>query len=222
MIDQGKPSELLEYILEIKQSSIDRRLPSLKVLSDEMGVSITSLREQLEVAKMLGLVDVKPRKGISLNNYSFKPAIWESLSYAIKLKPKYFDDFFDLRMHVEKSYWHQAVSKLENEDKLELQELMKDAWKKLQGNPARIPHQEHRKLHLGIYKRLDNTFVIGILGAYWDAYEAEGLNIVTDYDYLKNVWNYHQRLVDCICDNKLDEGYEILAEHFELLYQRPE
>ena len=52
--------------------------------------------------------------------------------------------------------------------------LIERALEKLRGTPVQVPHEEHRKLHLMIYSRLDNPFVTGILEAYWDAYEAVG------------------------------------------------
>ena len=59
------------------------RLPSLTDLSEELGVSISSLREQLEVARALGFVEVRPRTGIRRLPYTFGPSVSESLSYAI-------------------------------------------------------------------------------------------------------------------------------------------
>ena len=52
-------SEFFSYLLRSTDSDTDK-LPALKDLSLEMGISISTLREQLEVAKALGLVDVKP------------------------------------------------------------------------------------------------------------------------------------------------------------------
>ena len=86
---------------------------------------------------------------------------------------------------------------------------------------VKIPHGEHRQLHLGIYRRLDNPFVLGILEAYWEAYEAVGLNVFADYDYLQHVWSYHQRMVDSIRAGNLPDGYQALVEHKDLLYHRP-
>ncbi|MBC8509431.1 MAG: hypothetical protein H8D34_31660, partial [Chloroflexi bacterium] len=40
-------------------------------------------------------------------------------------------------------------------------------------------------------------------------------------DYLKEVWNYHQQMVDAICEGDLEAGYQALVEHTDLLYHRP-
>jgi DNA-binding FadR family transcriptional regulator len=213
-------SEFLRYLAvheEVKDG-----LPPLKKLSEELGVSIASLREQLEVARALGLVEVKPRLGTRRKEYSFTPAVRQSLGYALALNNEYFRKYSELRNHVEAAFWDEAVRKLTDEDKNELRAIIARAFEKLQGSPIRVPHEEHRSLHLLIYKRLENPFVTGILEAYWDAYELVGLNVFTGgYEYLQEVWRYHQQMVEAICNGKYEEGYRALIAHTDLLYQRP-
>ena len=76
-------------------------------------------------------------------------------------------------------------------------------------------------MHLTIFSRLNNPFVIGLIEAYWDAYEIVGLNVFSDYEYLERVWNYHQQMVDAILDDDYDAGYQALIEHVGLLHHRP-
>ncbi|MEN8172581.1 MAG: FCD domain-containing protein, partial [Chloroflexota bacterium] len=197
------------------------QLPSMNTLSDELDLSVARLREQIEVAKALGYIDVRPRTGIRRLPYTFTPAVWQSLSYALVISGGAFEAFSDLRRNVEMAYWEQAASLLEKEDHSILNALMQSAWDKLKGTPIRIPHKEHRELHLMIFSRLENPFVFGILEAYWEAYEAIGLGVYADYDYLKDVWNYHQKMVDAICAGDFAAGYEALIEHVDLLYHRP-
>lgn len=209
-------SEFIEYLLQTTDSQRES-LPSLKELSDEIGISISTLREQLEAAKILGLVDVKPRRGIRLLPYDFTPAVDATLCYAIQKDQNYFEDFVDLRRHLEYSYFPQAVDLLQDRDHEELRALVKSAWDKLRGKPVRIPHQEHRQLHMTFYKRLNNVFVSGLLEAYWDAYEAVGLNVYTDLVYLEQVWTYHQELVEAAIDQEKERGLKILQDHFDLM-----
>ena len=209
-------SEFFDYLLESADPDTDK-LPALKDLSQELGISISTLREQLEVAKALGLVDVKPRLGIRYQPYSFTPAINATLNYAIQQDPSYFDDFVDIRRHLEYAYFPQAVDLLVESDHAELRRLVKSARGKLKGSPVRIPHGEHRELHMTFYKRLNNVFVSGLLEAYWDAYEAVGLNVYADLDYLEQVWSYHDQLAEAAIQKDKERGLEILREHFNLM-----
>lgn len=211
-------SEFLRYLARHEEAN-GERLPSLSALSQELDVSIASLREQLEVARALGLVEVRPRTGMKRLPYSFTPAVRQSLAYAITNDKNNFEAFADLRQHVETAYWYEAVTLLTPQDQEHLRDLVTKAWEKLRGNPIQIPHKEHRELHLGIYRRLNNPFVTGLLEAYWGAYEAVGFNFYTDINYLEEVWRYHQKMVDSICDQDFDSGYKALNEHTDLIYQ---
>ena len=151
--------------------------------------------------------------------YNFAPAVLKSLDYAIALNKDHFVAFADLRQHVEIAYWREAVKMLTVEDHKTLQGLVASAWEKLRGSPIEIPHPEHRELHLTIYQRLNNPFVTGLLQSYWGAYETVGLNFFTDYNYLTEVWNYHQQMVDAICANDVEAGYKALSEHTDLIHQ---
>ena len=197
------------------------RIPALTDLSEEQGVSIASLREQLEVARTLGFVEVRPRTGIRRLPYSFGPSVSESLSYAIALDRSHFDAYADLRKKVEADYWYDAVTSLTSTDKQELTQLVEQALGMLKGDPIQLPHQEHRQLHLTIFRHIENPFVIGILEAYWDAYEEVGLNRYERLEYLEEVWLYHQRMIAAISAGEFDEGYKALIEHFDLINTRP-
>lgn len=218
-------SEFLEYLAAFtqngQQEGNNAQLPSLNDLSKELGVSVAYLREQLEVARALGLVEVRPRTGIRRLPYTFLPAVRQSLTYAIQIDPRHFEEFADLRNQIEAAYWDKAVRLLTLEDHSMLKDLVNQAWRKLKGQPIQIPHNEHRLLHLGIYHRLDNPFVNGILEAFWDAYEAVGLNLYAGYSYLTDVWTYHQQLVDAICAGDIEAGYQALIRHKDLLHHRP-
>ncbi|HXQ32783.1 MAG TPA: GntR family transcriptional regulator, partial [Anaerolineales bacterium] len=73
-------SEFLRYLATNEEA--ENGLPTLNDLSQELGVSLASLREQLEVARALGLVEIKPgRGGTRRRSFSFTPAIRQSLGY---------------------------------------------------------------------------------------------------------------------------------------------
>lgn len=220
-----KPFDFVLYLAKVFREENDgsgdnsSRIPSLNQLSIQTGISIATLREQLGVARALGLVEVRPRTGIRLLPYSFSPAVYQSLSYAIACNRHNFDLFADLRRHVEANYWFEAVQALTAEDQVYLQQLVTRAENKLNGHPVRVPHKEHRQLHLNIYGRLQNPFVIGIMEAYWDAYETIGYSQYSDLKYLKKVWQYHRQIVDAICEGDHQGGYQALLDHMALIDQ---
>jgi DNA-binding FadR family transcriptional regulator len=213
-------SEFLSYLSK-NRFEPGQRLPALEEVAKILGISIGKLREQLEVARTLGLVEVRPKTGIRVQPFSLLPCLRIGLRYALATDPMAFGQIGDLRNHLETTFWEQAVRSLMPEDKERLRTLVDRAWEKLRAERIQIPHAEHRDLHLTIYSRLENPYVRWILEAYWDAYEAVGLNLYADYDHLSEVWTYHARMVDAIESGDYEAGYLALVDHAELLPHRP-
>ena len=213
-----KLSDFLVYLIQ-HQTKLGR-IPPLSILSKELGISIASLREQMESARILGLVEAKPKLGIRQLEYSFSPPVLASITFAAALKMEYFNQFFDLRNHIEEAYWYQATSALRPEDIQKLQKFVQSAKAKLNGRPIRIPHEEHRDIHLTIYSRINNTYVIGLLESYWDLYETVGLSTFSDLAYLSSVWDYHEKMVNAISVGDFAAGFQLLKEHMKLISQR--
>ncbi len=216
----GLGSEVLEYLAAMPNGA-GGQLPSIGELAGQLDISPGKLREQLEVARALGFVEVRPRTGIRTLPYSFSPAVRTSLRFALARDRKHFEAFGLLRQHVEASFWEEAARLLTQEDLAHLTDLVARAWEKLRGRPIEIPHGEHRDLHLTIYSRLNNPFVRGVLEAYWDAYEAVGLNVYADYEYLTEVWTYHERMVQSLLVEDYAAGHAALVQHTSLLHERP-
>ena len=216
MIVSNIDSAFLRYLLT-QGCQPGARLPSLDEISDEIGISIGKLREQFEVARVLGLVEASPRRGIRCLPYEFAPAVRLSLMVALALEPGAFRSFSTLRIHLETAFWDEAVALLTDEDKAHLHELVAQAKAKLNNERAQIPFAEHRAFHLGIFCRLENPFVLGLLEAYWDAYDAVELSTYADYSYLTEVWDYHQRIADALSRQDYTAGKEALIQHMRLI-----
>jgi DNA-binding FadR family transcriptional regulator len=209
-------SEFLQYLLR-NTDSPGGHLPSLSQISAETGVSVGKLREQLQVARMLGWVEISPRRGIHLLPYNFLPAVRLSLMMALSLDRDAFHQFSVLRIHLETAFWDEAVGLLTEADRSDLLELVEHARLKLGQDRIQIPHQEHRAFHLMIYRRLNNPFVLGLLEAYWDSYEAVELNTYADYGYLQEVWSYHARIAEALARGDHALGKQLLIAHMALI-----
>ncbi|MBK8904877.1 MAG: FadR family transcriptional regulator [Anaerolineaceae bacterium] len=212
-------STFLRYLVDSKVAP-GERLPTLNQIGKELGVSVGKLREQLEIARGLGLVSVRPRVGIVREPFDFSQAVLAGVLFGLGTGEAQFKQFSDLRQAIEIDFWETAVRGLTPEDKAYLQLLVAKAWAKLKGNPIHVPNEEHRQLHLAIFCRLENPFVQGMLAAYWDAYEASELTRFSPYDYWLEVWEYHEKIVEAIVRDDYAGGLELLNAHFGLLPER--
>jgi len=216
-------SDLLNYIIRNDLQPGDR-LPSINELQEDqhLGVSASKIREQLEVARALGLVEVRSKTGTRLQEYSFTPAVRLSLFFAVATDLHHFEQFSALRTHLEVAFWHQACERLTSEDIGEMRGYIESARAKLSDRWIHIPYQEHRAFHMAVFKHLENPFVKGLLEAYWDAYEAVEVNRYADYAYLQSVWNYHERILDAICTGDFEAARNAFIEHTRLLHYQSE
>lgn len=212
-------SDFLRYLIT-HGCEAGTRLPALSQIGEELEISVGKLREQLEVARALGLVDARPRRGLECNEYSFRPAVFQSLIFALNLDRSLFHAYSTLRCQLEIAFWEEAVGRLTVDDKRELLGLVDQAWAKLQQERIQIPHAEHRAFHLTIFRRLENPFVCGLLEAYWDAYEAVDLNTYADYTYLTAVWRYHQQIAEAIAQEAYTVAKQLHQDHMLLLNTR--
>lgn len=210
-------SQFLNYLIETRLAP-GERVPTLQEIGSELGISVGKLREQLEVARNLGLVSVRPRVGIQREPLDFSKAVLPSVLFSLGTGEATFAQFSQLRRAIETELWPAAVVLLTDEDKQRLRETVNQAWNKLRGQPIHVPNGEHRQFHLLIFSRLDNPFVQGLLASYWDAYEASELTRFASYQYWLDVWTYHEKIVDALCANAFDQGRQLLVEHFDLLH----
>jgi DNA-binding FadR family transcriptional regulator len=213
-------SPFLRYLIT-KQIAPGERLPTLNQIGSELGVSVGKLREQLEIARSLGVVSVRPRVGIVREPFDFSQAILASVLFGLGSGEAQFEQFSDLRQAIEIDFWEKAVARLTAVDKQKLNRIVASAWDKLKGNPIHVPNDEHRQLHLTIFSQLENPFVQGMLAAYWDAYEASELTRFSPYDYWLEVWAYHEKIVAAIVKDDAVLGLALLKAHFALLPTMP-
>lgn len=213
-------SEFLQYLSKRAANGEDR-LPPLTVLSKELKISVASLREQLEIARVLGFVDIKPKTGIRWLPYQFAPSVLVSCAYAIELSSEYLVQFRDMRNHLEAAYFLEAVKQLTEKDVEELFVIVESAENKIEGYPPLLPHAEHRDLHLLLFSHIENIFLKGILDVYWEIYEYLGYSVVSDHKYLKNVWGYHRKICEAIAEEDLDRAFQLFMDHKELIRWSP-
>ena len=226
MASEDLGNAILHYIVEKGASDAGHpkeiKLAPMDELADEMGVSRGKVREELLAAQAFGVVEMRPGDGTYVRPFDFYTPARTLVLYAISRDRANFDRLYELRQNLEVSFWDAAVSKLTNEDVRELRDTIERAERRLGGTPVEIPHAEHREFHMGLFKRLDNEFVRGLLRSYWDAYEAVGLHRYFEYQYYARMWSSHKAMVDAVADGRIGEGRKIVAGHFTLLQTRLE
>ena len=224
MLKDRLPFDVLQYIVQEGLQTADgaelTKLPAIGDLAKELRVSRGKLREELIAAQAYGAVEMRPGDGTYVRPFDFYAPIRTLVLYGIAADRGNFDRYYNLRAHLEITFWVKAARALNPGDLDLLYSILDRAQGKLQSAPVEIPHEEHRELHMRIYDRLDNPFVQGLLQAYWDAYEAVGLHRYFDLTYFERMWSWHRDMVDAIATGEYAQGQEVLIRHFTLLEDR--
>ena len=199
---------LLSYLAEATKN--EQTIPSIAELSSILGVSIASVREQLEVARQLGFVEVRPRTGIQVKPFSLSPLINLGLSYGQHVEPQILADYSNLRKHLELGYWDEAVKVL-NEDHFEYMQFLVDvAFRKLMRKPAIIPEEEQSEFHLTLFRPLGNNVLNNLLQVYWEMTVSNGGKYFTDLDDMLSTWSKRQALVEALREGNFAKGRSAL------------
>lgn len=215
MIMRADKGNLLEYLAKAVLDG--SAIPTIAELSKQMGVSPAAVREQLEVARRLGLVEVKPKVGIQPLDFSLTAPLVLALDYGLKVRPDYFDHYSDLRRHIESAYWYEAVPRLTPQDVKVLEALVVTAEHKISQTPIQRPDLDHRDFHLKIFSRLDNPVVSSVLEAYWDMYLNSGMTYYMDQAYLERVWSAHREIAEALAQRDFERGHQALVTHMDLM-----
>ena len=208
-------SPVLKYIADAVRK--DEPIPSIAELSAQLNISISSLREQLEVPKQLGFVEVRTRTGIQKNKFSLTRPLTLAMSYGLRGDEELFQEYSSLRRQLEIAYWYEACALLEKNHIQELEKFVASAIWKINQNPVVMPIPEHRNFHLAIYRPLNNRVLISILETYWNLYQASNIHYYRNHEYLESVWSYHRQMLDAITSKAYEKGYKALVTHFELM-----
>ncbi len=212
-------SEILWFIIENGYQPGDQ-LPTIQEISEVLGISVAKTREALEVARFMGVVEIRPGRGTRVADYRFAPVMTISALYAIGQDAAHFEHLRQFRNALELHFWSEAASHLSKDEIALLRDLVERAGKKLEQRPIQVPTIEHRAFHVAIFEGLGNPFVLGVVEAFWEAYVALGLNLYVDLDYHRQVWNYHERIVDAIQAGDIEQSRQLFIEHIELLDHR--
>ena len=213
MINELSP--VLKFIADATRQ--DEPIPSISELSSQLGISTASVREQLEVPKELGFVEVRTRTGIQKHEFCLTRPLTLSMTYGLRVDPELFQEYASVRRQLEIAYWYEACALLGKSQIEELQTLEERANWKINQSPVVIPTPEHRSFHLAIYRPLNNRVLNSVLETYWDLYEASRIQYYRNHEYLESVWSYHRQMLDAITSKAYEKGYEALVTHFDLI-----
>jgi GntR family transcriptional regulator, transcriptional repressor for pyruvate dehydrogenase complex len=149
-----------EIIYQIEQGSLKPgdKLDSQRVLTKKLNVGIGCVREAIQSLSLAGIVNVRPGKGVYINNISieslFNPA---QINIALSFKSKKdIMDFCDAREVIEIGAIKYIIKHIKEQDILELEKLLDDMSKFIEENHTDLFRICDFKFHTSLIKSADN------------------------------------------------------------------
>lgn len=163
MFDRLEKTSYPELIAQrIRSLILDRqlgagdRLPSERAMSEQFGVSRSSIREGIKLLNALGWVDIRIGDGIYVSS-NLSQSVLESLSWAIVLTESVASELIEARMVIEPQIAAFAAERATDGDKANIQETI-DRMQRHMGNVEEVIRAD-MDFHLAIAKAARNQIL---------------------------------------------------------------
>ena len=171
------------------------------VLADELGISITPLREAIRRLSGEGLIDLEGHRNARVARMDADEA----------------RELFETRRALDPEAIALACDRRTDADIARMQEALTHLLPVTQqwGEPALIAHRE---VHQAIYVASHNTVLVRLLDDVWDKsdrYRRVGLQLPPGAEPRTRDFEEHGRMVDLVIARKADEAYELMRNHID-------
>ncbi|WP_432666111.1 FadR/GntR family transcriptional regulator [Wukongibacter baidiensis] len=209
--------QIQEMILDGKLKKGDK-LPSERDLSNQLGISRTSIREALRALEIIGLIESRQGEGNFIKG-RMESSIFEPLSVMFILSGGRPQDILEVRRIIEVEGAILAAKEINDDQKEELIEIMNQLRN---AKDEKESSEFDRKLHFMIAKCTGNHLIMNLFNvistlmkdfikdARWEILKAN-----KSQEFLVN---QHQLICDAIIENDPDKAGLAMKAHIEYIY----
>lgn len=193
---------------------IDDKLPTERVMAEELGLSRSSIREALRTMENMGMLECRQGSGNYLTG-NLSKIFTESIGMMLLLEQISYDEINTLRRTIEIDAYKLAVQNI-TEDILEKLKATFKSMKESQGNEMIVKDKE---FHYLIIRASGNKLIISIMEALEELYtESVGHILNKVSEEMKNkLLVIHKRMLEGIVNKDVVEGCKALEEHYDIV-----
>ncbi len=195
------------------------KIPSERDLSSELGISRQSIREALNRAEVMGLIEVRQGEGSFILS-SLKGSLKPPLTVIIEKEVERILDFLEIRKLVEG--WCAEKAAVEASGK-ELED-MKDTLNKMKKVASKDKQWEELdlELHLSIAKATHNIIAIHIMDALKVNFNLffRFTKSMPSSERLDILWQHHYDIVDAIARKDSESAKQNVIEHLNFIEEK--
>ena len=188
------------------------RLPSERDLAELIQVSRNAVREAYHALELSGVVEI--RKGTEGGTFIKDPchkAITQSISDLLFLRKIRLADITEARLILENGLAERAVQRITQEDLSELQELVNQAFAKIeQGVPA---HEENIQFHIRLYKAAHNPLLTMVYSSVMDLFLLILEILPAEFEASRVVAQEHNQIIVYLRNGQQKQLSAFLSRH---------
>lgn len=216
-VENREYKKVIDYVKsEIKQGrlKINDKLPTERVMAEELGISRSSIREALRIMENMGMLESRQGSGNYLTGNLSKVFI-ESIGMMVLLNEVSYSEINTLRRTIEADAYVLAVKNI-TEDILQ---QLKETFESMKVSKCNEMIVKDKQFHYLIIRASGDKLIISIMEALEELYtESVGhiLNNVSEEMKLKLI-DIHKRMLECIINKDEVGGCEALKEHYDIV-----
>lgn len=213
-----KSVQVAEQILEAIQQGIYKigdRLPSDRVIEQEMGVSKSSVREALSALSLAGIVERMPGRGTYVRSSSEAIGVLRLLQESESV-----EDALSARRVMEQGAIELAIQKASEEDIDEIESVWESMHASLKGRAHEDFFVLNERFHLAIAAATGNPLVVKVLHLLLQVSHQEiWKQTITEY-FLKDEGHFrqsieeHRQILMALRNRDKETAKRLIEEHF--------
>ena len=195
------------------------KIPSERELSSEIGISRQSIREALNRAEVMGLIEVRQGEGSFILS-SLEGLLKPPLTVIIEKEAERIFDFLEIRKLVEGWCAEKAALEATADELEDMQEIL-DEMKKVASKDKQWEKLD-LELHLSIAKATHNIIAIHIM-------DALKVNFSLFFKFTKSMpsserldvlWQHHHEIIDAIVGKNSDLAKQKVVDHLNFIEEK--
>ncbi|MCY6960443.1 FadR/GntR family transcriptional regulator [Clostridium brassicae] len=195
------------------------KLISERELSNQLGVSRTSVREALRGLEVIGLIDCKQGEGNFIKK-DFESNFFEPLSIMFTLNKSSTEEILELRRVIEVETVALAAKNITNEELIELKNLM-DEMKR--NKDEELKGNLDKKFHYKIAQASRNNLIVTVLdviSSLIDSFIKDARADILKKENDEEIIHYHHECIyNALIKGDAEEAASIMRMHMKLISQ---
>ncbi|MHC1721947.1 MAG: FadR/GntR family transcriptional regulator [Aminipila sp.] len=209
--------KVIEYVKsEILKGSLhlDDKLPTERILAENLGMSRNSIREALRTMENMGILECTQGSGNYLTG-NLNKMFTESIGMMLLLKQVSYREINAVRRALEADTYVLAMHNMTEEMKERLKELYQ-GMKTSQGNEEIFNDKE---FHYLLIRASGNKLIISIMEAIEEIYEESIGHILKNCskETKNKLMLCHKKMLECIINKDEINGRIALNEHYDII-----